>query len=219
MPIPWQLHEFAIAPGKLDAFLHLWRTRLAPLADRHGPCIVGCWLTPDQNRFVWLTSCIVHPTDDALAESWPAMLVHHNHVGTMDVSRPLTELAMSPLTQKMEEGILGWPYHICQLNEDTCVPDGCASYLQLCEEVSMPLCQEFGIDVLGAWQAAESNHFLWLTGFADARDREAKHLASRADPRWQAMRRGLDPVVSRVSTRLLVPCDFSPTYVPATAAS
>ncbi|GIW07102.1 MAG: hypothetical protein KatS3mg060_1907 [Dehalococcoidia bacterium] len=210
--IPWQLHEFRIAPGQRDQFLDLWRTRLLPLAERHGPCVAGCW-TEGDDRFLWLTSCSIRPTDDALAEDWPAMLGRHRGLGTMDVSRVLSELDFSPLGARLQGGTAQpLPHRVYVLDEQTLQPGGAPAAEAIARDYTLPLLREVGMDLVGAWRCQEHGHdnLIFMLGFRNEEERKTKLARLTADPRYAEIRRRLDGVLTGAKGRVLQPCDFSP---------
>ena len=214
--IPWQLHEFRIARGQREAFLDLWRTRLLPLAQRHGPCVAGCW-TEGEDRFLWLTSCALRPTDDALAEDWPAMLGRHRGLGTMDVSRFLSELEFSPLGARFQGAPAPLAHRVYVLDEQVLQPGGAPAAEAIAREFIVPLIREIGMDIVGAWRARSDGEesMLWLLGFPTDEDRRAKQARLVADPRYAEITRRLDGVMTSARARVLTPCDFSPLGAPS----
>ncbi len=50
----WQLRVYRIAPGRLDDFVAEWRERVVPLRLAAGFSIVGPWVAPEDDRFVWI---------------------------------------------------------------------------------------------------------------------------------------------------------------------
>ena len=50
----WQLRDYTIKPGELDAWIEEWRTRVAPLRESLGFKVVAAWLDRESSRFVWL---------------------------------------------------------------------------------------------------------------------------------------------------------------------
>lgn len=210
--IPWQLHEFQIAPGQREQFLDLWRTRLLPLAERHGPCVAGCW-TEGPDRFLWLTSCALRPTDDALAEDWPALLGRHRGLGTMDASHILSELDFSPLGARLHGGrIEPLPHRLYVLDEQIVQPGGAPAAEAIGRDHTVPLLRDLGMHLVGAWHSRSNGHesLLWLLGFRNDDERKEKLARLLADPRYTEITRRLDGVLTGARARILLPCDFSP---------
>ena len=50
----FQLREYVIADGELDAFVDEWRERVLPLRLSLGFSVLGPWVERDANRFVWI---------------------------------------------------------------------------------------------------------------------------------------------------------------------
>lgn len=54
--MPAQLRIYDIKPGKMDAFIGEFREKIAPSRRRHGFEILGPWVAPERNQFVWIAS-------------------------------------------------------------------------------------------------------------------------------------------------------------------
>ena len=49
-----QLRDYRILPGQMETWLETWRSGVRPLREQAGFQIVGAWVVPEQDRFVWL---------------------------------------------------------------------------------------------------------------------------------------------------------------------
>ena len=49
----YQLRVYDITPGRMDEFVELF-WRIAELREQLGFEVVGPWIAPEQNRFVWI---------------------------------------------------------------------------------------------------------------------------------------------------------------------
>ncbi|HEV2225905.1 MAG TPA: hypothetical protein VGR56_03770 [Nitrososphaerales archaeon] len=49
----YQLREYDMNPGELDAFVQEWRARIVPLRTKFG-FKVGAWFSSDENKFIWI---------------------------------------------------------------------------------------------------------------------------------------------------------------------
>jgi hypothetical protein len=52
--VRWQLRDFRIRRGALEQFAAEWCASVAPARVAAGFSIVGPWLVPDENRFIWI---------------------------------------------------------------------------------------------------------------------------------------------------------------------
>jgi hypothetical protein len=50
----WQLREYAIKPGEMEAGIDEWRRHVVPLRRKYGFEVVGAWKVQGTNRFVWI---------------------------------------------------------------------------------------------------------------------------------------------------------------------
>jgi hypothetical protein len=50
----YQLREYDMNPGELDAFVREWRAKIVPLRTMFGFSVVGAWLSRDENKFIWI---------------------------------------------------------------------------------------------------------------------------------------------------------------------
>lgn len=180
----WQLHEFTIAPGARDRFLNVWRSRLLPLANRHGPYVGGCWTEKGADKFIWLVSNDLHRVDDALAEDWPAMLVRQERIGTMDVSVPLVGLEAGQCEAGLADQSRLEHNQYYRLDVDT-VPSGSSEpFDAVLEHQVLPALRANNIDVVGAWRNHAGSRYYHLTGFKDEEDFTAKKSALTDTPGW-----------------------------------
>ena len=58
-----ELREYTIAPGALDQFVEEWRRGVLPLRLAHGYTVEAAWTIAAENRFVWLLSLDVDPSE------------------------------------------------------------------------------------------------------------------------------------------------------------
>ena len=49
-----QLRDYRIRSGQMETWLDGWRSGVRPLRKRVGFQVVGAWVIPEQDRFVWL---------------------------------------------------------------------------------------------------------------------------------------------------------------------
>ena len=52
--VRFQLREYLIADGELDAFVEEWRERVLPLRLSLGFSVLGPWVEREASRFVWI---------------------------------------------------------------------------------------------------------------------------------------------------------------------
>lgn len=83
--------------------------------------------------------------------------------------------------------------------------------------VTLPLFARHGLHVVGFWTPSpvtdESGDLVYVLAFADAAARDAAWAAFRADPDWQAGKAASEangPIVSKLTSTLLNPTDYSP---------
>jgi hypothetical protein len=50
----WQLREYTVRPGEMDAWIKEWRTKIVPLRRQFGFHVVGAWTVDAGDRFVWI---------------------------------------------------------------------------------------------------------------------------------------------------------------------
>lgn len=50
----YQLREYDMNPGELDAFIGEWRAKIVPLRIKFGFRVVGAWSSHDENKFIWI---------------------------------------------------------------------------------------------------------------------------------------------------------------------
>jgi len=52
--VEYQVRTFRIQAGKLDDFVAAWRTGVYPLRQAFGFAVVGAWVLPDTQEFLWV---------------------------------------------------------------------------------------------------------------------------------------------------------------------
>jgi hypothetical protein len=52
--VEYQLRDYRVKTGELDEWLAEWREQVYPLRLASGFEVVGAWIAPEQNRFVWV---------------------------------------------------------------------------------------------------------------------------------------------------------------------
>ena len=52
----YQLRSYTVLPGRMEAFLEVWRSGVVPLRERFGFEVVAAWLAEDADRFVWVVA-------------------------------------------------------------------------------------------------------------------------------------------------------------------
>jgi NIPSNAP len=52
--VEYQLREYDLKPGELDAFISEWKAKIVPLRTRFGFRVVGAWSSHDENKFIWI---------------------------------------------------------------------------------------------------------------------------------------------------------------------
>ncbi len=52
----YQVRRYRIVPGKLDEFVHAWKTGVVPLREQLGFQFHGAWSIEESNEFVWVIS-------------------------------------------------------------------------------------------------------------------------------------------------------------------
>ena len=50
----YQLREYKVKEGEMDALIEAWRTSVVPLRRKLGFHVVGAWVSRKENRFVWI---------------------------------------------------------------------------------------------------------------------------------------------------------------------
>lgn len=58
-----ELRDYRIAPGRLEDFVHGWRSGVVPLRRAHGFRVDGAWVVVEDHRFVWVLSLDVPPDE------------------------------------------------------------------------------------------------------------------------------------------------------------
>ena len=52
----WQIREYTVKPGEMEAWLEEWRTQIVPLRRRHGFEVLGAWTVDGTDQFIWIIS-------------------------------------------------------------------------------------------------------------------------------------------------------------------
>jgi len=50
----YQLRQFQITQGNLDAFVAAWTSGVVPLREKFGFHVHGAWLAPESSEFIWI---------------------------------------------------------------------------------------------------------------------------------------------------------------------
>ena len=50
----WQLREYTVKPGQMQAWIEEWRAKVVPLRRKHGFQVLGAWTVDGTDRFVWI---------------------------------------------------------------------------------------------------------------------------------------------------------------------
>jgi hypothetical protein len=50
----FQIREYTVKPGEMDAWIEEWRSSIVPLRKRHGFEVVGAWTVDGSDQFVWI---------------------------------------------------------------------------------------------------------------------------------------------------------------------
>jgi NIPSNAP len=50
----FQIREYTVKPGEMDAWIDEWRSSIVPLRKRHGFEVVGAWTVDGSDQFVWI---------------------------------------------------------------------------------------------------------------------------------------------------------------------
>lgn len=50
----YQLREYDMKPGELDAFIEEWNAKIRPLRLKFGFQVVGAWASHAENKFIWI---------------------------------------------------------------------------------------------------------------------------------------------------------------------
>ena len=50
----WQIREYTVKPGEMEAWLEEWRTQIVPLRRRHGFEVLGAWTVDGSEQFIWI---------------------------------------------------------------------------------------------------------------------------------------------------------------------
>ena len=54
LSMEYQLRQYKVKEGELDAFVSEWRSRIYPLRKKFGFDVVGAWASHEESRFVWI---------------------------------------------------------------------------------------------------------------------------------------------------------------------
>ncbi len=138
------------------------------------------------------------------------MLGRHRGLGTMDVSCILSEPDFSPLGARIQQAKPPLEHRLYELAEERLKPGG-EEAANLAREMIVPLARDVGLDLIGVWTSPatsqSSERVIWMTGFADEPERQAKQAAFQADPRFAVLTSQME---TPARSRVLEPCDFSP---------
>lgn len=52
--VEYQLREYDVRPGELEAFVEEWRAKIVPLRTKFGFKVIGAWTDKGQNKFFWI---------------------------------------------------------------------------------------------------------------------------------------------------------------------
>ena len=52
----WQIREYTVKPGEMEAWLDEWRSKIVPLRERYGFKVVGAWTVDGSDQFIWIIS-------------------------------------------------------------------------------------------------------------------------------------------------------------------
>jgi ribosomal protein L11 methylase PrmA len=50
----YQLRDYIVKHGEMQDWLDEWRDVIVPLREKAGFDIVGAWIVPDEDRFIWI---------------------------------------------------------------------------------------------------------------------------------------------------------------------
>jgi ribosomal protein L11 methylase PrmA len=50
----YQLRDYIVKQGEMQDWLDEWRDVIVPLREKAGFDIVGAWIVPDEDRFIWI---------------------------------------------------------------------------------------------------------------------------------------------------------------------
>jgi NIPSNAP len=50
----FQIREYTVKPGEMNAWIEEWRSSIVPLRKRHGFEVVGAWTVDGTDQFVWI---------------------------------------------------------------------------------------------------------------------------------------------------------------------
>lgn len=65
----YQLRNYVVKPGEMHDWLEEWRDVIVPLREKAGFEVVGAWIAPDEDRFIWI---IGHEDFEAADETYYA---------------------------------------------------------------------------------------------------------------------------------------------------
>jgi hypothetical protein len=52
--VTYQLRHYKVRPGAMDSFVAAWRENVLPIRRRLGFIVVGAWVVPESDEFVWI---------------------------------------------------------------------------------------------------------------------------------------------------------------------
>ncbi|MFN8532391.1 MAG: hypothetical protein U0556_02450 [Dehalococcoidia bacterium] len=197
-PRNWELHEFRVEPAKRADFLTIWHDRVRPLAEHHGPEIIGGWFVEGENRFLWLVDRGKSISDDPLAEDWVQLLAHHGHLGAERLPLGLEALTYFPRPRLDRER--------CVLIEIRAERGQEADDTGTLRDDCLPMMAKHGIRAAGIWRVVETERLLLLVT-VDTLDQSAAWAALEADPDWARLTTCRQAIADSKRRSLLLPSD------------
>ena len=52
----WQVREYTVKPGEMQAWLDEWRAKIVPLRQKFGFHVLGAWTVDGTDQFIWVIS-------------------------------------------------------------------------------------------------------------------------------------------------------------------
>jgi hypothetical protein len=52
--VTWQLREYTVKPGEMDAWIAEWREKIVPVRNKHGFEVLGAWTVDGSDQFIWI---------------------------------------------------------------------------------------------------------------------------------------------------------------------
>ena len=50
----WQVREYTVRPGEMQAWLDEWRAKIVPLRQKFGFHVLGVWTVDGTDEFIWV---------------------------------------------------------------------------------------------------------------------------------------------------------------------